>query len=153
MLWFNSDKGFGFVQTPDGGKAFLHVRQLEASGYKTVAEDAAIKVVIQPGEKGPNVAKVLDGGAAPESGRAPRSRPVSSYSDRPVVGEVKGVVKFYNADKAFGFIGPMDEGKDIFVHASTLGPSDISTLEEGQAVWVQYAEGAKGHEARLVRLG
>ena len=105
VLWFNSDKGFGFVQTPDGGKAFLHVRQLEAAGYKTVAEGAAIKVVIQPGEKGPNVAEVLDIGAAPESGRAPRSQPVSSSNDRPVVGEVKGIVKFYNADKGFGFIG------------------------------------------------
>ena len=153
VLWFNSDKGFGFVQTPDGGKAFLHVRQLEAAGYRTVAEGAAIKVVIQPGEKGPNVAEVLDVGAAPESARAPRSQPVNSSNDRPVVGEVKGVVKFYNADKGFGFIGHMDGGKDIFVHASTLGRSGISTLEEGQAVWVQYAEGAKGLEARSVRLG
>lgn len=153
VLWFNSDKGFGFVQTPEGGKAFLHIRQLEAAGYKTVAEGAAIKVIIQPGEKGPNVAEVLDLGPASESGRAPPSQPLSSSIDRPAVGEVKGTVKFYNSDKGFGFIGREEGGKDIFIHVSTLARAGIASLEEGQAVWVQYAEGAKGLEARSVRLG
>ncbi|MEF2549320.1 cold shock domain-containing protein [Aurantimonas sp. E1-2-R+4] len=152
VLWFNSDKGFGFVQTPDGGKAFLHIRQLEAAGYKTVADGTAIKVVIQPGDKGPHVAEVLDVAPASASRRAPHSQPESSSSDRPVVGEVKGVVKFYHPDKGFGFIGQMDGGKDIFVHVSTLGRSGIAILEEGQVVWVQYAEGAKGLEARSVRI-
>lgn len=152
VLWFNSDKGFGFVQTPDGGKAFLHIRQLEAAGHTTVSDGAAIKVVIQPGDKGPHVAEVLDVGPAPESRQAPHSQPASSSNDGPVVDEVKGVVKFYNPDKGFGFIGPKDGGKDIFVHASTLNRSGIAILEKGQVVRVECAEGAKGPEARSVRL-
>jgi hypothetical protein len=33
VLWFDSDKGFGFVRTPGGGKAYLHARQIEAAGH------------------------------------------------------------------------------------------------------------------------
>lgn len=152
VLWFNSEKGFGFVQTLDGGKAFLHARQLESVGHKTVAEGAALTVVIQPGEKGPHVAEVLNVGSAPERGSAARSQPGVSSNPRSVVDEVEGVVKFYNSDKGFGFISVTTGSKDVFVHASTLARSGITSLVEGQAVWIQYTEGAKGLEARSVRL-
>lgn len=152
VLWFNSEKGFGFVQTPDDGKAFLHVRQLESVGRKTVAEGAALTVVIQPGEKGPQVAEVLNVGPAPGRGSAPQSQPQSASHPGSGVDEVEGVVKFYNSNKGFGFISAVNGSKDIFVHASTLGRSGIAALVEGQAVWVHYAEGTRGLEARSVRL-
>lgn len=152
VLWFNSEKGFGFVQTPDGGKAFLHVRQLESVGHATVAEGTALTVVIQPGEKGPHVAEVLNVGAAPDGGSGTQSLPAASSHSRSIVDEVEGVVKFYNSDKGFGFISAVTESKDIFIHASTLARSGITTLVEGQAVSIQHTEGAKGLEARSVRL-
>lgn len=155
VLWFNSDKGFGFVQTPDGNKAFLHIRQLEAAGYTTVGDGAAIKVVIQPGDKGPHVAEVQEVGEAPQTSAAPPSprsaRPAAHASDAGE--EVQGTVKFYNPDKGFGFIGLKDGSKDVFVHVSTLSKSGIASLDQDQAVWVKYAQGAKGLEARAVRLG
>ena len=45
-----------------------------------------------------------------------------------------GTVKFYNAQKGFGFIEPDDGGKDVFVHASALERAGMSTLVEGQKV-------------------
>jgi cold shock protein len=46
----------------------------------------------------------------------------------------KGTVKFYNAQKGFGFIEPEDGSKDVFVHATALERAGIGTLVEGQKV-------------------
>lgn len=45
-----------------------------------------------------------------------------------------GIVKFYNEQKGFGFIQPNDGGKDVFVHATALERSGVSSLREGQEV-------------------
>lgn len=47
---------------------------------------------------------------------------------------INGTVKFYNANKGFGFIQPDDSSKDVFVHATALERAGISTLSEGQKV-------------------
>jgi len=47
---------------------------------------------------------------------------------------VTGVVKFFNAQKGFGFIQPVDGSKDVFVHISAVERSGMSTLNEGQKV-------------------
>ena len=149
VLWFNPEKGFGFVRTPDGGKAFLHARQLEAAGHTAVTEGMEMTVVVETGEKGAQIARVLEVGAAPIADRAPAA---STTRAEAASQEARGTVKFYNSDKGFGFIGLADGGKDIFVHASTLSRSGISLLEEGQVVRVTYAQGAKGPEVRSIRL-
>jgi cold shock protein len=43
-----------------------------------------------------------------------------------------GVVKFFNAERGFGFIQPQDGGKDVFVHISAIERAGLSTLREGQ---------------------
>lgn len=45
-----------------------------------------------------------------------------------------GVVKFYNAQKGYGFIQPDNGGKDVFVHATALERAGLSSLSEGQKV-------------------
>ncbi len=47
---------------------------------------------------------------------------------------INGVVKFYNAQKGFGFIQPEDGSKDVFVHATALERAGMSGLSEGQKV-------------------
>jgi CspA family cold shock protein len=47
---------------------------------------------------------------------------------------INGTVKFYNANKGFGFIQPDDNSKDVFVHATALERAGLSNLSEGQKV-------------------
>lgn len=61
----------------------------------------------------------------------------------------KGTVKFFNADKGFGFITPEGGGKDVFVHANDLGGA---TIQEGSKVEFDIVEGKKGPQASNVRV-
>ena len=54
----------------------------------------------------------------------------------------KGKVKWFNADKGFGFIKPDDGGRDLFVHHSEI--SGNATLTDGQAVEYEIVQGQKG---------
>lgn len=54
-----------------------------------------------------------------------------------------GTVKFYNAQKGYGFIAPANGGKDVFVHATALERAGISGLAEGQKVAFDTAEDRK----------
>jgi cold shock protein len=60
-------------------------------------------------------------------------------------------VKWFNAEKGFGFITPNSGGKDVFVHVSAVR-SGIEALSEGQTVVVDVVAGRKGPEATRVRL-
>lgn len=51
-----------------------------------------------------------------------------------------GKVKWFNATKAYGFITPDDNSKDIFVHVTALNKSGITTLKDGQAVSFEVEE-------------
>jgi cold shock protein len=155
VQWFNSDKGFGFVQCTSGTEAFLHIRQLEAAGHSSVPEGARLRVTIGQGQKGPQVSEVLQvivstaissGAPRPAEGSRPKSSPDGFET------ESDGSVKWYNSQKGFGFIALADGGKDVFVHATALERSGLSSLTEGQRVRVKFARGAKGPETRSIRL-
>lgn len=60
-----------------------------------------------------------------------------------------GVVKWFNAEKGFGFI-TQDNGEDIFVHFSNIQKDGFKTLEEGEKVQFDVAEGPKGPQAENV---
>jgi cold shock protein len=62
-----------------------------------------------------------------------------------------GTVKFFNAEKGFGFIS-REDGDDVFVHYSNIQGSGYRTLEEGQRVEFDIGPGRKGDEAQNVRL-
>ena len=55
-----------------------------------------------------------------------------------------GVVKWFNADKGFGFITPADGGKDLFVHHSGIKTNGYASLDEGQRVEFEIGQGQKG---------
>ena len=61
-----------------------------------------------------------------------------------------GKVKWFNNSKGYGFI-TTDDGKDAFVHYSDIGGDGFKTLEEGDAVEFELAEGAKGPKAMNVQ--
>jgi cold shock protein len=60
-----------------------------------------------------------------------------------------GTVKWFNANKGYGFIKP-ESGSDVFVHVSAIQDGDRS-LEEGQAVEFDITQGPKGPQATNVR--
>jgi CspA family cold shock protein len=155
VKWFNPEKGFGFVQLADGsGDAFLHASVVERSGNSTVPPGATLEVRTSPGPKGPQVTEILSvdsSTAAQEPARRPRPERPQAPPDQAAVEEF-GTVKFYAAEKGFGFIVRDGGGKDIFVHASALNRAGISELSEGQRVAVDMVEGGKGPEAVSIRL-
>ncbi len=64
---------------------------------------------------------------------------------------VKGTVKWFNADKGYGFITP-ENGADVFVHYSEIQSNGFRTLEEGAAVEFEITDGKKGKQASAVKL-
>jgi CspA family cold shock protein len=61
-----------------------------------------------------------------------------------------GTVKFFNAEKGFGFIS-REQGDDVFVHFSNIQGDGYKSLDEGQSVEFDVAPGKKGEEALNVR--
>jgi len=59
---------------------------------------------------------------------------------------LKGVVKWFNESKGYGFISP-EEGKDVFVHFSEIKMEGFKTLAEGQQVQFDVVDGPKGPQA------
>lgn len=63
-----------------------------------------------------------------------------------------GTVKWFNAEKGYGFITVDESGDDIFVHWSAIQMDGFRALEEGQRVDFELGEGQKGPQAESVRL-
>ncbi len=66
-----------------------------------------------------------------------------------VAAKSKGAIKFFNAQKGFGFITPDNGGKDLFVHINNVR-GDAQSLREGQKVEFVEGAGRKGPEATEV---
>lgn len=64
--------------------------------------------------------------------------------------KMTGLVKWFNAEKGFGFISPADGSKDVFVHFSAIQNNGFKTLEEGQKVEFSIENGQKGPAAANV---
>jgi len=63
-----------------------------------------------------------------------------------------GTVKWFNAEKGFGFITPDDGSPDLFVHYSTIQAAGYKSLEENQKVEFEVTQGQKGPQAANVRV-
>jgi CspA family cold shock protein len=63
-----------------------------------------------------------------------------------------GTVKWFNAEKGYGFITPEDGSKDVFVHFSAIQGDGYRSLSEGQKVEYEQTVGQKGPQAAAVRV-
>jgi cold shock protein len=64
----------------------------------------------------------------------------------------QGTVKWFNAEKGFGFIAQDGGGEDVFVHFSAIQSSGYKSLDENQKVEFDLAQGPKGPQAENVRV-
>ena len=62
-----------------------------------------------------------------------------------------GTVKWFNAEKGFGFIAPEDGGQDVFANFSAIQSSGYRSLEENQRVEFDVKQGPKGLQAENIR--
>jgi len=63
----------------------------------------------------------------------------------------QGTVKWFNAEKGFGFIAPEDGTPDVFVHYSAISSTGYRSLDENQKVAFDVTQGQKGPQAENVR--
>jgi CspA family cold shock protein len=63
----------------------------------------------------------------------------------------QGTVKWFNAEKGFGFIAPDDGGADVFAHYTAIQSGGYRSLEENQRVEFEVAQGPKGLQAENIR--
>ena len=142
VKWFNPTKGFGFVAPQDGSAdAFLHISVIQRHGLQSIAQGAVIVCDLEEGPKGPqvsNVSSVDESGADAAPGDDPST--------------VDGVVKFFSAEKGFGFVTPDNGGKDVFIGIGSVTRSGLQDLESGQRVRLMIRMGKKGPMAEQVSL-
>jgi CspA family cold shock protein len=81
---------------------------------------------------------------------SPRWRRLTRSARRTTVA-TQGTVKWFNAEKGFGFIA-VDGGQDVFVHYSAIQSEGYKSLDEGQRVEFEVTQGNKGPQADAVRV-
>ena len=156
VKWFNTAKGFGFIQPDDGGAdVFVHVSAVEQAGLRGLNEGDQVEYELEQDRRSGKLAAgnlVVTGHSDPPP-RAPRSGGFDRGFDRPprggggggggggfdrprgqIAGSGAGKVKWFNPTKGFGFIQPEGGGQDVFVHISAVEQAGLRGLNEGQAV-------------------
>jgi CspA family cold shock protein len=59
VKWFNSTKGYGFIERPDGKDVFIHHSGISGSGYRSLNEGDRVEFVVVEGQKGPQAQDVV----------------------------------------------------------------------------------------------
>ena len=142
VKWFNSQKGFGFITPASGGEdLFVHQSAIQSDGFRTLNEGGKCtfnKITEDGKDKAVDVIEIGggDGGRGGKGGRGrsmaqPRKWPEGVD---PTPGKQIGAVKWFNAEKGFGFIAPANGAEDLFVHQSAIHSPGFRSLMEGEEV-------------------
>ena len=170
VKWFNGTKGYGFVTLDNGGDAFCHASALQAVGHADVPPGTTIVCDLADSQRGLQVVTVHSvdtstaeaptrgprrdfGGGGGRFGGGDRFGGGGGYRDAGPSGPmVEGKVKFFNEQKGFGFVMPDSGSGDIYLHASALRRSGISTVEPDQRIRYSTRQGNKGVEVDRVEI-
>lgn len=146
VKWFNTAKGFGFIQPDSGGAdVFVHVSAVEQAGLSSLNEGDTVNFELERDRRSGKMSATdlrVTGSAGPQtrSPRPPRSDGGGGgggghrHTPGNAIGAGSGTVKWFNATKGFGFIQPDDGGADVFVHIRAVERAGLSGLNEGATV-------------------
>jgi CspA family cold shock protein len=152
IKWFSAEKGFGFATADDGSDVFVHGSVVRQSGREELSQGDVIVVDVARSDRGEKAVALHSVEEAPPSAaRPPQRRAVPCQPDA-AVGSIRGVVKWYNAEKGFGFVSPDDGSRDVFVHVTALGRSGLQAVAQGDRVEAEVVIGRKGPEIGSIRL-
>ena len=59
VKWFNDKKGYGFIESEDGGDVFVHHTGIQGSGFKSLSEGDRVTFEVEQGDKGPSAVNVV----------------------------------------------------------------------------------------------
>ena len=127
VKFFNSQKGFGFIQRDEGGEdVFVHISQVERAGLEGLAEGQELQFnLVDRGGK-------ISAADLQVVGDVIKVEQKAAGPQRELTGEkATGTVKFFNSMKGFGFITRDDGKEDAFVHISAVERSGLQGINEG----------------------
>ena len=130
VKFFNSSKGFGFIQREEGGEdIFVHISAVERAGLEGLAEGQELQftLVDRGGKVSASDLQAVGDVLPVEKREAPQQRELTGE-------KATGTVKFFNTMKGFGFITRDDGQADAFVHISAVERSGLTSLNEGDRV-------------------
>ena len=145
VKWFNSQKGFGFIQPDNGGSdAFVHISAVERAGLEGLGEGQQLEfaLVDRGGKVSASDLVVVGDVVAVQKREAPPQRQLTGD-------KASGTVKFFNSMKGFGFITRDDGQPDAFVHISAVEQSGMRTLRENQRVSYELEQDRRGKMAAV----
>ena len=156
VKWFMPMKGYGFLEPEDGSPdVFCHLSAVEASGRDTLPQGAVVTCQIMPGDRGPQVSRILSVDPPPTGhGPAERSQSFGARYPDPQAGaptsavvELPATVKFFDPARGFGFVVPDGGSREVFVHSSVLFRSGMTDLLPGRRVLVRAESVPRGLQA------
>lgn len=146
VKWFDTEKGYGFLVSDNGGKDVLvHHSALTRAGHEVLYPGAKVKFTVVERVQGLQADRVISVDNSEAQISSSSMRPTSAIDQITNVGEFeRAIVKWFNRIRGFGFVNTEAGGEDIFVHMETLRHVNIEILVPGQYVMVKSGTGPKG---------